>query len=95
MCLREIDMEKQLASGRTVRQWEVCDPDRMMEMSDAAIRWALIDAKVDIMSLAVKLMKVQELATDGICHGLLADAKCQEILDVIEGHNKATTRSAA
>jgi len=73
-----------LASGRELRQWEVCDPQRMVEMSPAAIEYALIDAKVDIMALCKLIERIKALAEDGMCHGLLADERCRVILDLID-----------
>lgn len=73
-----------LASGRTLRQWQVCEPSRMVHMSQAAIEYALMDAQVDIMALAARINRAMTLAAEGMCHGLLADDKCREILEVLK-----------
>lgn len=72
-----------LASGRTLRQWQVCEPRRMVGMSPAAIEYALMDAQVDIMALVARIKRAIALAEEGMCHGLLADDKCREILEVL------------
>lgn len=48
-----------LASGRTIDQWQNCDPRAMAGMSEAAIIWALMDAKADILALASRIRSLE------------------------------------
>ena len=45
---------------RTIEQWSGCDPDYMINnASDAAIHWALCDAKADILTLNAELTRLR------------------------------------
>lgn len=44
--------------NRKISQWEACDPKAMAKMSEAAIMYALSDAKADILELFNDIKKI-------------------------------------
>lgn len=48
---------------RTLEQWELCDPKAMArDMSEAAIMYALEDAKADILELHKEMLRFKNIA---------------------------------
>lgn len=61
---------------RSIKQWSACDPQKMAQtLSGAAIFYALLDAKRDILALHHLAMRVASLNPEAgeIGAGMLAD----------------------
>lgn len=54
-----------LPSGRMLSQWQNCDPARMEAMSKAAVRFALADAKTDILALTNRVAELESASQPG------------------------------
>lgn len=57
--------DKKLPSGRMLSQWQNCDPSSMEAMSKSAIRYALGDAKTDILALADRVAELERASQPG------------------------------
>jgi len=67
--------------NRTAEQWQKCDPKAMAKMSEAAIMYALADARSDVLRMHAEIERLRAGLTLVACEPINAEYIAQNVLD--------------
>lgn len=73
--------------NRTAEQWQKCDPKAMAKMSEAAIAYAISDARSDVLRMYAEIERLRAGLTLITCESINAEFMAQNILDGLPAYN--------
>ena len=73
--------------NRTAEQWQKCDPKVMAKMSEAAIMYALDDARRDVLRMHAEIERLRAGLTLITCEPSNAEYMAQNILDGLPAYH--------